>query len=65
MKELPPNKNFIQKNKNQVHGGTSSKLDRLKKLQQQTSKMINENQQLHDKDDRNNDAENYLLESID
>ena len=46
MKDLPVNKNFILKNKQLAGGGEpNAKLDRLKKLQQQTSKMMNENQQ--------------------
>ena len=53
MKNIPKSKNFIQRNKlgkgldPHLEGSASSiKLDRLKKLQAQTSNLINHNNQL-------------------
>ena len=56
-------KNFVQSNINRIAQGATSKLDRLKKLQLQTTKLISENQRL--KTQNMNEAESFLHQSID
>lgn len=64
MKELAVGggKNFVQSNINRIAQGGVSKLDRLKKLQLQTTKLITENRRL--KTQNMNDAESFLHQSI-
>lgn len=55
-------KNFVQSNITRIAQGTAQKLDRLKKLQLQTTKLISENRHL--KTQNVNDTESFLHQSI-
>ena len=56
MSKIPPEKNFIAKNKLLSQNPNSTKLERLKKLQQQTTNLINHNMKL----ENHTEAENFL-----